>query len=94
MSGRDRYIQNKLDDDIRKILNLGKQLKGRGVENIILPSNIIDTYTRVEILLRLKLSGHTDTLTEASKLRDELYKRGEIQNKQQYRNTFNKFSTI
>ena len=47
---------------------------------IIIPSNIIDIYTRFEILLGLKLSGQTDTLTEASNLIDELYKRGEIQN--------------
>ena len=67
-------------------------LQGRGIEKIIIPSNIIDIYTRLEILLGLKLSGHTDTLTEASNLIDELYKRGEIQNKQQYRNALNKFS--
>ena len=66
-------------------------LEGQGV-NIIIPSNIIEIYTRLEILLGLKLSGHTDTLTEASNLIDELYKRGEIQNKQQYRNALNKFS--
>ena len=66
-------------------------LQGEGVK-IIIPSNIIDIYTRLEILLGLKLSGHTDTLTEASNLIDELYKRGEIQNKQQYRNAINKFS--
>ena len=52
-------------------------LKGDGVK-IIIPFNIIDIYTRLEILLGLKLSGHTDTLTEASKLFDELNKRGEI----------------
>ena len=67
-------------------------LEGQGVK-IIIPSNIIDIYTRIEILLGLKLSGHTDTLTEASSLIDELYKRGEIQNKQQYRNALNKFQT-
>ena len=55
-------------------------------------SNIIDIYTRLEILLGLKLSGHTDTLTEASALIDELYKRGETQSKQQYRNALDKFS--
>ena len=93
MSGRDRNIQNKLDDDVRKTLNLDKQLKGRGVEKIIIPSNIIDIYTRLEVLLRLKLSGHTNTLTEASNLIDELYKKGEIQNKNQYRNALNKFSS-
>ena len=35
--------------------------------------------TRLEILLGLKYSGHTDTLTEANNLIDELYKRVEIQ---------------
>ena len=68
-------------------------LQGRGIEKIIIPSNIIDIYTRLEILLGLKLSGHTDTLTEASNLIDELYKRGEIENKQQYQNALNKFLT-
>ena len=68
-------------------------LEGKGVK-IIIPSNIIDIYTRLEILLGLKLSGHTDTLTEASNLVDELYKLGEIQNKQQYRNALNKFQTL
>ena len=69
-------------------------LKGRGIEKIIIPCNIIDFYTRFEILLGLKLSGNTDILTEASNLRNELYKRGEIQNKQQYRNAHSKFSTL
>ena len=72
------------------IENESDNLQGEGVK--IIPSNIIDIYTRLEILLGLKLSGHTDTLTEASNLIDELYKRGEIQNKQQYRNAPNKFS--
>ena len=58
-------------------------LTGEGIQRIIIPSNIIDIYTRLEILLGLKLSGHSNTLTEASNLIDELYKRGEIQNKQQ-----------
>ena len=68
-------------------------LKGEGVK-IIIPSNITDTYTRLEVLLGLKLSGHFDTLTEASNLYEGLYKRGEIQNNQQYRNALIKFSTI
>ena len=92
MSGRDRYIKKDLDEDVRRILNIDKKLKGRGVEKIIIPSNIIDIYTRLEVLLGLKLCGHTHTLTEASNLIDELYKRGEIQNKHQYRNALNKFS--
>ena len=93
MSGRDRHIQNKLDDDVRKTLNLDKKLMGREIEKILIPSNIIDIYTRLEVLLGLRLSGHTNILTEASNLIDELYKLGEIQNKQQYRNAPNKFST-
>ena len=68
-------------------------MKGEGFEKYVIPSNILDIYTRLEILSGLKLSGHTDTLTEAYILIDELYKRGEIQNKQQYRNALNKFLT-
>ena len=50
-------------------------LQGEGMK-INMPCNIIDIYTRLEILLGLKLIGHTNTLTEASNLIDELYKRG------------------
>ena len=82
-------IQNRTFEEIT---DDSDDLQGEGVK-IIIPSNIIDIYTRLEILLGLKLSGHTDTLTEASNLIDELYKRGEIQNKQQYRNALNKFQT-
>ena len=82
-------IQNKTFEEI---IDEPDNLEGQGLK-IIIPSNIIDIYTRLEILLGLKLSGHTDTLTEASNLIDELYKRGEIQNKQQYRNALNKFSS-
>ena len=91
MSGRDRYTKYELDYDVSRFMDLNTKLKGRGVEKIIIPSNIIDIYTRLEILLGLKLSGHTNTLTEANNLIDELYKRGEIQSKQQYRNALNKF---
>ena len=94
MSGRDRYFKNDLDNDVIKILNLDKKPRGKEVEKIIIPSNIIDIYTRLEVLLGLKLSGHSDSLTEASNLIDELYKRGEIQNKQQHRNAHNKFQTL
>ena len=75
-----------------KIENTEDNLQGEGVK-IIIPSNIIDIYTRLEILLGLKLSGHNNTLTEASNLIDELYKRGDIQNKQQYQNALDKFLT-
>ena len=73
-------------------MNLDTKLSGKGVK-VIIPSKIIDIYTRLEILPGIKLSGHTDTLTEASNLIDEIYKIGEIQNEQQYRNALNKFQT-
>ena len=99
-SARMKDALNNLPKDIAKIQNPplpaidneSDKIEGEGVQKIIIPSNIIDIYTRLEVLLGLKLSGHTDTLTEASNLIDELYKLGEIQNKQQYRNAFNKFS--
>ena len=86
-----------LPDEIKRIREpvrppIENDLQGEGVK-IIIPSNIIDIYTRLEILLGLKLSGHTDTLTEASNLIDELYRQGEIQNKNQYRNALDKFLT-
>ena len=68
-----RYKQSKSNFNKRN-------LQGEAVK-IIIPSNINDIYTRLEVLLGLKLSGHSDTLTEASNLIDELYKQGEIQKK-------------
>ena len=81
-----RYKQSKSNFNKRNF-------EGQGIEKIIILNNIIDIYTRLEILLGLKLSGHTNTLTEASALLDELYKLGEIQNKEQYRNALDKFTT-
>ena len=43
-----------------------------GLKKNIIPSNIIDFYTRLEILLGLRLGGHANTLTEASNFIDEL----------------------
>ena len=82
-----RYKNSK---NILKPINL----QGHGIAKFIVPSNIIDIYTRFEALLRLKLSGPTDNLTEASNLIDEFYKKGEIQNEQQYRNALDKFSIL
>ena len=67
-------------------------LQGEGVK-IIIPSLIIAIYSRLEVLLGLKLSGHTETLTEANNLIDELDKIDEIQNEQKYRNALDKFSS-
>ena len=83
-------IQNKAFEEITLVSD--SDLQGEGVK-IIIPSNIIDIYSRLEILFGLKLSGHSNTLSEASNLIDELYKQGEIQNEQQYRNALNKFSS-
>ena len=85
-----KKIFTKLFNQFRNIKK-EEPLDGEGIHKIIIPNNIIDIYTRLEVLLGLKISGHTDTLTEASNLIDALYKLGEIQNKQQYRNVLNKF---
>ena len=77
-------IQNKTFDEI--------DLQGQGVK-IIIPPNKIDIYTKLQVLPCLILSGHTDTLAEASALINQLYKIGEIQNEQQYRNALNNFQT-
>ena len=60
---------------------------------IFILSNFIDIWTGLEVILGLKLSGPTDTPTEASNLIDALYKGGELQNEQQYRNALDKFYT-
>ena len=87
-----KLVEETQNRTFEEIIDDSDDLQGEGVK-ITIPSNIIDIYTRLEILLGLKLSGHTDTLTEASALIDQLYKLGEIQNQQQYRNARNKLST-
>ena len=87
-----REIDKIRNPTLPEIENESNDLEGEGVK-IIIPSNIIDIYTRLEVLLGLKLSGHTNNLTEASNLIDELYKLREIRNKQQYRNALDKFTT-
>ena len=60
-------LVEKTQKTFEEITDSSDDLQGEGVK-IIIPSNITDIYTRLEILLGLKLSGHTDTLTEASNL--------------------------
>ena len=71
------YILPKAIDRIRNpplpAIDGSVDLQREGVK-ILIQSNIIDIFTRLEVLLGLKISGHTDTLTEASNLIDELYK--------------------
>ena len=59
-------------------------LRGDGMK-VIIPPDIVDFYTRLEVLLGIKPSGRADTLTEASSLIDEIYKKGDIE-KEQNRN--------
>ena len=47
-----------------------KDLECRGIENCFMPTNINDINTRLEIILEIELSGHTDTLKEANSLID------------------------
>ena len=82
-------IQNKTFDEI---IDNSDDSQGEAKISITL-SNVIGIYTRVEILLGLNLSGHTDILTVSSNLIDKLYKKREFQNQQQYRNTLDKFNT-
>ena len=93
ISGCDKHIKNNLDDDVRRLLKLDTELSGRRIKKIIIHSTILEIYTRLEILLGLNLSGHTDTMTEASNLTDDLFKRGEKQKQKQYRNALDKLST-
>ena len=47
---------------------------------IFIPSMIFDIWTKLEVLVVLRLSGLTDTLREASNLIDELFERGQKSN--------------
>ena len=76
------------------IENECSDLEGQGIEKFIIPSNINDFYTRLQVLLGLRLFGHANTLTEASYLFDEIYKKGEKENENQNRNALDKFHTI
>ena len=50
-------------------------LRGREMtNNTIIPSNTFDIWTRFDNSLGLKLSGHTDILTESSHLKVVFYK--------------------
>ena len=88
-SARFKYFKEILPQRIAnfksRIANEPEFFQGEAMKNAN-PSNIIDTWTRLEVLLGKELSRHTDILTEASNLLDVSYKRDETQNNQQYRN--------
>ena len=52
---------------------------------IVNPFNIFDMWTRLEVSLGSKLSGHTDTLTKSNNPKVAFYRREDVQNEQQYR---------
>ena len=54
-------------------------------------SDTFDIWIKLEVILRIKLSGQTDTSTEASNLIDDFYKNEERENEQQYWNALDKF---
>ena len=103
-SKRTKSIEKDLKKQVNKNLNPplalqpveneqeSSDLKRQGMQ-IIIPSNIIVIWTGLEVFLGLKLSGHTNTPTEVSNLKDEIYKRGEIQNELQYRNALDNLRT-
>ena len=72
--------------------SLESDLEGNGTKTIVVPSDSDEIWTRLQVLLGLKLAGHTDTLIEASQLLDALFKKGEIETEQQYRNAIDKFN--
>ena len=88
----ERTLNTPLTLPATKIEDGPNPLEGE-VVNSIIPSIIIDNWTRLD-LFRWKLSGHTDTLTAASNLIDDLYKKGEIQNEQEHRDALYNFCTI
>ena len=87
-------IQNRLLPAIEHIKGSSEEisdnnLEGREIEEFIIPSFIIDVYSRFEIFLGK--TGRTKNLTQASNLIDELGKRSEVQNEQLNRKAVDKF---
>ena len=68
--------------------------ESKRTKTFFIPSDSYAIWTRSQNLLGLKLSGHTDTLKEASQLNDELYKRGEIETEQQHHTAIDKVEYI
>ena len=71
---------------------LSKKIKDKAIKSII-SSNIFDIFTRLEVLLGLKLSGPTDTPTQASNLINELHKTGEKEKIQKYQKAVDELYT-
>ena len=78
-SGRYKYSKTNFEEHVNK-----SNLEGQEIEKSIIPSNIIDIYTSLEVPLGLKLSVHTNISTEGNNLIHHLYRMCEIPNEQQY----------
>ena len=93
-SRRENFLVINLPEKVADIekRTINNVLQREGMKNHI-PSDIIDIYARRENFPRLKLPGHNITLTEATNLKDDSYRRGEFQNEEQYRNAIDKFHT-
>ena len=90
------HAKKLIEDEIsERVAGIESQLDDLQLEEMktLIASYIIDVTTILEIFLGLKLSGLADTLTEASILKDYLYKRGEMHNKQQSQNALHEIYT-
>ena len=79
-SENEKLVEEESEND-----NQGENMK------FIIPSNIIHMWIRIDVLLELKLSGYTDTLTKARNVIDDLHKRCEVPNAKRYRNALGNF---
>ena len=68
-------------------------LEGNGIRTIVVPSDSDEIWADLDILMKIKSSGYTNTLILASQLLDALFKKGEIKTEQKYQNAINKFKT-
>ena len=59
-----KLIEETHNSTFEEITDNSDDLQGERLK-IVIPSNIMDIYTRLEILLGLKLSGQSDTLIES-----------------------------
>ena len=94
-SKRKNFVLNDVPNKVEKLQNISMEefnLQGLGLK-IITSSNILDIYTRLEVSMGIKLSGHSDIFTEVSNFIDELRKIGDTQTEQHYRYALGVFNT-
>ena len=69
-----KFVDNNHIKTFNEITDDSDDLQGEGIK-INVPSNLIDNYTRLELLLALNMPVHTDTLTETGAIIDEFFQR-------------------